>query len=101
MQTLRMQRDINKQFKTSLPLAIHAGDRDTSDGEMERDQPDGKSSNLTCLRNMSQCTRGPGAICKESIAGVYSFAGRCALHYTLCMPHQLHNALPYIFYAVI
>lgn len=29
-----------KQFKTSLPLAIHAGDRDTSDREMERDQPD-------------------------------------------------------------
>lgn len=35
-----MQRDINKQFKTSLPLAIHAGDRDTSDRGMERDQPD-------------------------------------------------------------
>lgn len=31
---------------------------------------------------MSQCTRGPGAICKESIAGVYSFAGRCALDAT-------------------
>lgn len=33
---------------------------------------------------MSQCTRGPGAICKESIAGVYSFAGPvCLTLYTL------------------